>query len=99
MVRLTCVGKNCNHSWKETERQSREEIVYCPKCGAIHHSHTPPLKKEKLPVYRKEEKVEAKPLKPINPPEIFSLHQKGLDGRTVSFYKGYRDKKNGEEKK
>ena len=97
MVRLSCKEKNCNHMWLENKRRRESEHVYCPKCAALHHTHSRAINPPKVAVTTYPETPKKKKTPYANPPEEFSLHLKGLDGRTIGFRKGYRTKK--EEKK
>lgn len=92
MVRLSCKAKNCSHVWLETKKQREAEHVFCPKCFSHHHSHSKPINPPKVAKTKYEETPKKKKTPYANPPEEFSIHLKGLNGRTVGFRKGYRTK-------
>ena len=83
MVRLTCVSKTCNYVWKETKKQSESDHVYCPKCGALHHSHAKPINPTNPFKVKKKKKVNVKIPQPIKPYEPKIRYQKGIFGETV----------------
>lgn len=83
MVRLTCGSKTCNHVWNETKKQSQSENVYCPKCGALHHTHTKPINPTKPFKVRKKKEVDIPIPQPLKPYQPKVLLQKGMLGKTV----------------